>query len=179
MYSILLIRAMLRQRPRHGYEIKKEQSVRSVGRVSRPTQKALNGGQEERMSNQFSHLALTYRRWIAPLGWTVASVAALGALFLPASPAVSTWLWVAFFLLAGTLCSSVYVRRCSRFHCYITGPLFLLSAFYLSTVELSLVPFMGNTWFLVVVLGTTALAFLVEMIFGKQVARGVKNFASH
>src|SRR5215467_3404951 len=121
------------------------------------------------MRNQFSHIPLNYRQWVAPLGWTVASVAALGALVLPVSPAASTWLWVAFFGLSGTLCSSAYVRRCSRLHCYMTGPLFLLSAFYLSTVELSLVPFMGNTWFLVVVLGTTALSFLAEMIFGKQV----------
>src|SRR5215472_10850096 len=120
------------------------------------------------MSNQF-----------APLGWTVASVAALGALVLPASPAVSTWLWVAFFAIAGTLCSSAYVRRCSRLHCYMTGPLFLLSAGYLSTVELRLVPFMGNTWFVVVVLGMTALAFLVEMICGKQVSRCDKRLASH
>jgi len=131
------------------------------------------------MRNQFAPLPLHCRQWVAPLGWTVASVAALGAMLLPTSPAVSTWLWVAFFLIAGTLCSSAYVRRCSRLHCYMTGPLFLLSAFYLSTVELRLVPFMGNTWFLVVVLGTTALSFLAEMIFGKQVNRCDNNLASH
>ncbi len=131
------------------------------------------------MRNQFAHLPLNYRQWVAPLGWTVASVAALGALLLPAPSAVSTWLWVAFFVIAGTLCSSAYVQRCSRFHCYITGPLFLLSAFYLSTVELNLVPFIGNTWFLVVVLGTTALAFLAEMIVGKQVNRRDQCPASH
>ena len=131
------------------------------------------------MSNQFAHLPLNYRQWVAPLGWTVASVAALGGLLLQALPAVSTWLLVAFFGLSGALCSSAYVRRCSRLHCYITGPLFLLSAFYLSTVELSLVPFIGNTWFLVVVLGTTALSFLAEMIFGKQVNRCDKRLASH
>lgn len=129
------------------------------------------------MSNQFSYTPLNYRQWVAPLGWTVASVAALGGLLLQALPALSTWLWVAFFGLSGTLCSSAYVRRCSHFHCYITGPLFLLSAFYLSIVELSLVPFIGNTWFLVVVLGTTALSFLAEMIVGKQVHRGDKNLA--
>jgi len=133
----------------------------------------------ETMSNQLSYIPLNYRQWVAPLGWTVASVAALGALVLPVSPAASTWLWVAFFGLSGTLCSSAYVRRCRRLHCYITGPLFLLSAFYLSTVELSLVPFMGNTWFVVVVLGTTALSFLAEMIVGKQVNRCDKRLASH
>ena len=131
------------------------------------------------MRNQFSHIPLHYRQSVAPLGWTVASVAALGALVLPASPAVSTWLWVAFFVLAGTLCSSAYVQRCSRFHCYITGPLFLLSAFYLSTVELSLVPFIGNTWFSVVVLLTTALAFLAEMLVGKPMSRRDSCPASH
>ncbi len=128
------------------------------------------------MSKQFSYMPLKYRQWIAPLGWTVASVAALGALLLPVG---STWLWVAFFLIAGTLCSSAFVRRCSRLHCYITGPLFLLSAFYLITVETSIVPFMGNTWFLVVVLGTVVLSFLAEMIFGKQVNHRDKSLASH
>src|SRR5215472_2848941 len=123
------------------------------------------------MSNLFAHLPFNHKQWVAPIGWTVASVAALGGMLLPASPAVSTWLWVAFFGLSGTLCSSAYVQRCSRFHCYITGPLFLLSAFYLSTVELSLVPFIGNTWFTVVVLLTTALAFLAEMIVGKPMRR--------
>jgi len=76
------------------------------------------------MRNQFAPLPLHCRQWVAPLGWTVASVAALGAMLLPTSPAVSTWLWVAFFLIAGTLCSSAYVRRCSRLHCYMTGPVF-------------------------------------------------------
>ena len=131
------------------------------------------------MRNQFAHLTLHYRQWVAPLGWIVASVAALGAVVLPASPAVSTWLWVAFFAIAGTLCSRAYVRRCSRLHCYMTGPLFLLSAGYLSTVQLRLVPFLGNTWFVAVVLGTTALAFLAEMLFGKQVQRCDKRLASH
>ncbi len=128
------------------------------------------------MSNQFSPMPLKYRQWIAPLGWTVASVAALGGLLLPVG---STWLWVAFFLIAGTLCSSAYVQRCSHLHCYITGPLFLLSAFYLITVETSIVPFMGNTWFLVVVLGTVVLSFLAEMIFGKRVNHRDKSLASH
>ncbi len=128
------------------------------------------------MSNQFSPMPLKYRQWIAPLGWTVASVAALGGLLLPVG---STWLWVAFFLIAGTLCSSAYVQRCSHLHCYITGPLFLLSAFYLVTVETSIVPFMGNTWFLVVVLGTVVLSFLAEMIFGKRVNHRDKSLASH
>lgn len=121
-------------------------------------------------------MPLKYRQWIAPLGWTVASVAALGGLLLPVG---STWLWVAFFLIAGTLCSSAYVQRCSHLHCYITGPLFLLSAFYLITVETSIVPFMGNTWFLVVVLGTVVLSFLAEMIFGKRVNHRDKSLASH
>lgn len=131
------------------------------------------------MRNQFVHLPCHSSQWVIPVGWTVASVVALGGMLLPVSPAVDTWLWVAFFVIAGTLCSSAYVRRCSHVHCYITGPLFLLSAFYLSAVELSALPFMGNTWFNAVVLGTTALAFLAEMIVGKQVNRRDQWRAAH
>jgi phosphatidylserine synthase len=131
------------------------------------------------MRKQLAPLPFHSSQWVLPVGWAVASVVALGGLFLPVSPALATWLWVAFFVLAGTLCSNAYVRRCRHVHCYITGPLFLLSAFYLSTVELGLVPFIGNTWFNVVVLGTTALAFLAEMLVGKQGNRGDQCPASH
>src|SRR5215467_6705156 len=131
------------------------------------------------MSHPFVSLSFHSRQWVLPLGWTVAAVVALGALVLPVRPAVATWLWVAFFVLAGTLCSSAYVRQCRQVHCYLTGPLFLLAGVYLSTVQLSLVPFLGNLWFNGVVLVTTALAFLAELLVGKQGKRGDACPASH
>ena len=109
-----------------------------------------------------------YITWNSPLGWSAALVAALGALVFPTA---STWLWVVFFLIATALCGSSYLERCGRVHCRITGPFFLLCAVYLTIVQLSLVPFMGNTWFLVAVMGVIALSFLAELIVGTYVGR--------
>jgi hypothetical protein len=107
-----------------------------------------------------------YTRWNSPIGWSVAAVAAFSALIFPRA---TTWCWVAFFLIAATLCGSVYRERCGRVHCRITAPLFLLCACYLTLVELDRVPFIGNAWFVAVVAGTIMLAFLAEMIAGRQV----------
>jgi hypothetical protein len=78
-----------------------------------------------------------YTRWNSPIGWSVAAVAAFSALIFPRA---TTWCWVAFFLIAATLCGSVYRERCGRVHCRITAPLFLLCACYLTLVELDRVP---------------------------------------
>jgi hypothetical protein len=121
---------------------------------------------EQSMGTQLSDIASRYIRWDSPIGWSVAAAAALGAL---AWPAGSTWLWVTFFLIAAGLCGSSYRERCGRVHCRITGPLFLLCAVYLATVQLNLMPFIGNTWFLVGVLGTVAFSFLAELVVGTTV----------
>jgi hypothetical protein len=48
-------------------------------------------------------------------------------------------------------------------HCRITAPLFVLCASYLAAVQLDLVPFIGNFWFLAAVTGTVALSFVAEL----------------
>ena len=113
------------------------------------------------MGTQLSERASKYVRWDSPIGWSVAAVAALGALVWPAG---STWLWVTFFLIAAGLCGSSYREQCGRVHCRITGPLFLLCAVYLATVQLNLVPFIGNTWFLAAIMGIVAFSFLAELV---------------
>lgn len=118
------------------------------------------------MGRQLRGMASNLIRWDSPIGWSVAVVAALGALVWPAG---STWLWVTFFLIAAGLCGSSYREQCGRVHCRITGPLFLLCAVYLATVQLDLVPFVGNAWFLAGVLGTVALSFVAELIVGTRV----------
>src|SRR5713226_1123888 len=112
------------------------------------------------MSAQFSRTASKYIKWDSPIGWSVALVAALGAVVWPTG---STWLWVVFFLVAAALCGSSYLERCGRVHCRITGPLFLLCAVYLAIVQQDLVPFIGNAWFLAAVMGAIALSFLAEL----------------
>jgi hypothetical protein len=121
---------------------------------------------ELKVGTQLSEIWSKYVRWDSPIGWSVAVVAALGAL---AWPAGSTWLWVTFFLIAAGLCGSSYRERCGRVHCRITGPLFLVYAVYLTIVQLDLVPFIGNAWFLAAVLGTVALSFAAELIVGTTV----------
>lgn len=104
-----------------------------------------------------------YIRWNSPVGWSVAAMAALGAVLFPRA---TTWCWIAFFLIAAVLCGSSYRERCGRVHCRITSPLFLLCAGYLTLVQLDVVPFIGNAWFVAVVFGMVALSFVAEMIRG-------------
>jgi hypothetical protein len=73
---------------------------------------------------------------------------------------------VAFFPIAAAQCGSSYVERCGRVHCRITGPLFLLSAVYLTNAQLGLLPSIGNIGFLATVLDVVTLSFLAELIFG-------------
>jgi hypothetical protein len=80
---------------------------------------------------------------------------------------ITTWCWVTFFLIAATLCGSSYVERCGRVHCRVTGPLFLLCASYLMLVQLDRLPFIGNGWFVALVMGTVVLSFLAELVFGR------------
>ncbi len=107
-----------------------------------------------------------YIRWNSPVGWSVAAVAALGAVLFPRA---TTWFWIAFFLIAAVLCGSSYGERCGRVHCRITSPLFLLCAGYLILVQLDVTPFIGNAWFVAVVISTIALSFLAELILEKYV----------
>ena len=44
-----------------------------------------------------------YLRWNSPVGWSAAAVTALAALLFPR---ITTWCWVAFFLIAATMCGS-------------------------------------------------------------------------
>jgi hypothetical protein len=117
----------------------------------------------ETMSVPFSKTGSRSIRWNSPIGWSVAFMVALGALVWPAA---STWLWVTFFLIASGLSGNSYLERCGRVHCRISGPLFLLCAVYLATVQLGLVPFIGNAWFVAIALGVVALSFAAELIVG-------------
>jgi hypothetical protein len=78
--------------------------------------------------------------------------------FFLTSPARSL-LWAPAFLVAGGACV-VNARRCGRFHCYITGPLYLLAA--VATVA-------GAPWGWIAfsVVGGTMAAYAMEHVRGK------------
>ncbi|MDI3255130.1 MAG: hypothetical protein QJR10_10170 [Bacillota bacterium] len=75
------------------------------------------------------------------------------------------YLWVPAFLLMGGACV-VNAARCRRVHCYITGPVFLLSALYVVLAGLHKVPMQPGK-FLIFVFATTVLAHLLEIPLGR------------
>jgi hypothetical protein len=79
------------------------------------------------------------------------------------------WLWFAGFLVAGVACLA-NAARCGRWHCYFTGPLFLLAAVYSVLVAFKLVP-MNENAFLTVVVGAALLAKLSEVFLGRYRVR--------
>ena len=115
------------------------------------------------MRTWFAHRAGRFIRWDSPEGWATAALASLGAVLFPRA---ATWWWVTFFLIAAMLCGSSYLNRCGRLHCRITGPLCLVCAVYLLLVQLDIIHFVGNGWFVAAVVGVVAVSFLIEAIFG-------------
>ena len=79
--------------------------------------------------------------------------------------ALRPWLWIPAFLVMGIGCL-VNASRCGRFHCYFTGPLFLISAVYVALAAAGLVPLRpGLLLFSVFLL--SSLACMAELPFGK------------
>ena len=99
-------------------------------------------------------------RNISWLLWRVPLVAFVIGVMLPA-PA-RTLLWVPAFLVAGVSCA-VNARRCGRFHCFMTGPLYLLAA----VATLAGAPW---GWIAVSVVGGTIAAYAIEFGRGKYLA---------
>jgi hypothetical protein len=94
--------------------------------------------------------------------WGPAAVVIIaGDLWTSARP----WLWFAGFLVAGLACLA-NAARCGRWHCYFTGPLFLLAAVYNALAGFHLVP-TNETVFLEVVVGAGVLARLSELVLGR------------
>lgn len=75
------------------------------------------------------------------------------------------WLWFGAFLVAGVACLA-NAARCGRWHCYFTGPLFLLAAVYNALSGFDLVP-KNEAVFLEVLTGAALLAFLPELFLGR------------
>lgn len=88
------------------------------------------------------------------------------ALFVDLSWAEArVWLWTPAFLVMGVACL-VNAARCGRLHCFVTGPIYLLSAVYVALAAFGLLPIRPGT-FLLGVLCITILAFLAEVPLGR------------
>lgn len=102
--------------------------------------------------------------WSAVWLWRVPWVlVAAGAVW----PQARFWLWIPAFLVAGSGCVA-NARRCGRLHCYVTGPLYLGAALYLSLALLlpRAVPFAAGG-FLGLVLVVSLAAQLAERWLGR------------
>ena len=75
------------------------------------------------------------------------------------------WFWIPSFLIMGIGCL-VNARRCSRLHCYFTGPVFVVAAIYVALAAANILPMSPGT-FLVTVLAIAILACLAEVPFGR------------
>jgi phosphoglycerol transferase MdoB-like AlkP superfamily enzyme len=102
----------------------------------------------------------------ALLLWCVPTALVLIGAF---STTMRSWLWIPSLLVMGVACL-MNAARCGRFHCHLTGPLFLLGALAtaLDILDLFLI---GWTWILVGLGLGAALAFALEWVRGTYVGR--------
>ncbi|MGH8155227.1 MAG: hypothetical protein ACREP0_08335 [Rhodanobacteraceae bacterium] len=84
-------------------------------------------------------------------------------------PNATKWLLVAGFSLAGAGCL-LNATRCSRTHCLVTGPLFVLAAAWSLLAAVNVVP-LHNNLLSAVVMGILILAFLAEWPIGRYANR--------
>ena len=95
------------------------------------------------------------------------------AIVLAGAPAISNgWRTVVWTVALGVMSGACIVNavRCGRVHCYITGPFFLLMALAALCYGLGILPLGRSGWNLlglIGLIGTIALWFLPEMLWGK------------
>lgn len=85
------------------------------------------------------------------------------------SPFSRMLLWTPALLVAGGACI-VNATRCGRFHCHITGPLYLIAAGASVLVGLELVALQWS-WIALWIVGGTVLAYVPEWLRGKYLVR--------
>ena len=79
------------------------------------------------------------------------------------------FLWTPALLVAGGACI-FNAARCGRFHCHITGPLYLIAAVATVLVGLELVTLKWS-WIALWIVGGTLLAYIPEWLRGKYLVR--------
>lgn len=117
---------------------------------------------------------LTRRRSFA-LAWGLPGLALVGSLFV--EPPLRTVIWCLSLLWMGAACTA-NAFRCGRTHCYFTGPFFLFMACLTLLYGFGMLEFgaQGWTWLgLGLVVGTAALWWLPEQLWGRFVSRGAER----
>ena len=94
-------------------------------------------------------------------GASLSSLSLLGSSWQSARPL----LWIPALLVMGAACVA-NAARCGRWHCYVTGPVYLLAAVYVALSAFSLAPMRPGV-FLFAVFGVSALACLAEGPLGR------------
>src|SRR5438128_4700468 len=94
--------------------------------------------------------------------WYIPAAAVLAGSFWAQARA---WLWVPAFVVMGAGCLA-NAARCGRFHCYVTGPLFLLAAVFVALSAFGIVALHPGL-FLLVVFGACCLAMCAEIPLGR------------
>jgi hypothetical protein len=115
------------------------------------------------------------RRRSFVLGWGLPGLALAGSLFM--EPPGRAWIWCLGLLWMGVACTANAFRS-GRTHCYFTGPFFLLMACLTLLYGLGMVKVGARGWEwlgLGLVLGTVALGWLPEQMWGQFTDRGLKR----
>lgn len=107
-------------------------------------------------SNDMVGSRIAWLVWRVPLALFV-----LGAFW----PVGRVWLWVPALVVAGVACLA-NAARCSRLHCYVTGPLYLLGAAVTALTALGYVPVTYRQIAIAMFVGTL-LAYVPECVRGK------------
>ncbi len=103
--------------------------------------------------------------------WGVPMTAMIIAIWLPAY--AKTLIWAVSLIWMGGACL-VNARRCSRTHCYFTGPFFLIMSVPVLLHGLAIIPFGPEGWKwlgIAIAVGGGGLWFLTEKARGKFLSR--------
>jgi hypothetical protein len=93
--------------------------------------------------------------------WYLPALAVLIGLALPHG---RPWFWIPAFSVMGVACLA-NAARCGRLHCYVTGPVFLLTAIYVLLAVFNRAPMYAGPAF-AIGLVITVLGFIAERPFG-------------